>query len=107
MNDLCQVQITAPDPDWLLGFGRRLVADRLAAAVHVHAPIRAIYVWQGETKDHEESRITLHTRTALVPAISARLDAEHPYEVPGIVALPIVASSHAYAAWVREQTKSE
>lgn len=104
MSDVCQVQITAPDPDWLLEFGRQLVADGLAAAVHVHAPIRSIYIWQGEAKDHEESRITLHTRTALVPAISARLDNEHPYEVPGIAALPIVASSDAYIAWIREQT---
>jgi uncharacterized protein involved in tolerance to divalent cations len=45
-----------------------------------------------------------HTRTALVPRIVERLDPEHPYEVPGVSALPIVATSPAYRAWMLAQT---
>jgi periplasmic divalent cation tolerance protein len=42
-----------------------------------------------------------------VPRIVARLDDQHPYEVPGIVALPIVATSPAYSAWVLAQTSAD
>jgi uncharacterized protein involved in tolerance to divalent cations len=40
----------------------------------------------------------------LVPRIVERLDAEHPYEVPGVFALPIVATSPGYRAWMLAQT---
>ena len=104
-DELCEVVITAPDARWLAGFTRQLVVDRLAASAHNFTPIRSLYEWQGQLYDRAEARAALHTRTALVPRIVERLNAEHPYEVPGIVAMPIVASSPAYAAWVRDQTE--
>jgi periplasmic divalent cation tolerance protein len=104
-DELCEVVITAPDPDWLADFTRRLVVDRLAASAHNLTPIRSLYQWHGKLYDRPEARAALHTRTALVPRIVQRLDAEHPYDVPGVVAMPVVATSPAYAAWVREQTE--
>jgi periplasmic divalent cation tolerance protein len=61
-------------------------------------------MWQGQLHDRPEARAALHTRTALVPRILERLDDEHPYEVPGVLALPIVATSPAYLAWIIDQT---
>jgi|SoiMethySBSTD1v2_1073268.scaffolds.fasta_scaffold287897_1 hypothetical protein len=61
-------------------------------------------MWQGEVYDRAEARAALHTHTALVPRIVERLDAEHPYEVPGVIALPVVATSPAYRAWMLAQT---
>ena len=43
MTELCEVVITAPDPDWLYQFARTLVEDRLAASAHNFTPIRSIY----------------------------------------------------------------
>jgi periplasmic divalent cation tolerance protein len=105
-DEVCELVITAPDADWLIDFSRRLVADRLAASVHNLATIRSIYRWQDELYDRQETRAAVHTRTALVPRIIERLDAEHPYEVPGVFALPIVATSPAYRAWMLDQTTS-
>jgi periplasmic divalent cation tolerance protein len=102
--DVCEVVITAPDTEWLAGFTRRLVEDHLVAGSHQVTPIRSIYRWQGEVHDITEARVALHTRTELVPAIAARADAEHPYEVPCVVALPIVSGGPAYLDWIREQT---
>lgn len=103
-DELCEVVITAPDADWLVQFGRRLVSDRLAASVHNLGQVRSVYQWQGETQDRYEARAAVHTRVALMPSIVERLDAEHPYEVPGVFALPIIATSPAYRAWVLDQT---
>jgi periplasmic divalent cation tolerance protein len=104
MLDVCEVVITAPDADWLAGFTRRLVDDHLAAGSHHVTTIRAIYRWQDDVHDRTEARVALHTRTELVPAIVDRADAEHPYEVPCVVALPIISGNPAYLDWIREQT---
>jgi len=103
-DDICELVITAPDADWLTEFGRRLVTDRLAASVHNVTPVRSIYRWQGQVHDRPEARAAVHTRTALVASIIDRLDDEHPYEVPGVYALPIVVTSPAYRAWLLDQT---
>jgi periplasmic divalent cation tolerance protein len=41
-----------------------------------------------------------------VPRIVARLNDVHPYEVPGVIALPIIDSSPAYTAWLLAQTEA-
>jgi periplasmic divalent cation tolerance protein len=104
-DDCCEVVITAADADWLAGFTRRLVADRLAACGHVVERIRSVYRWDGEVQDEGEARVALHTRTALVPEVVARTEAEHPYEVPCVLALPVLGGNPAYLDWIRAETR--
>jgi periplasmic divalent cation tolerance protein len=101
---ICEVVITAADPEWLAGFTRRLVEDRLAACGQQVAAIRSIYRWDGAVQDDPEARVALHTRTELVERIVERADAEHPYDVPCVLALPVVAGNPAYLDWVRRET---
>jgi periplasmic divalent cation tolerance protein len=103
-TDVCEVVITAADPEWLAAFTRRLVADRLAACGQQVTAIRSIYRWDGAVQDEPEARVALHTRTALVEKIVARAGAEHPYDVPCVLALPVVAGNPAYLEWVRQET---
>lgn len=103
-DEFCEVIITAPDHEWLAAFVRRLVEDRLCAAGHLF-PMRTIYRWQGALHDTTETRAALHTRASLVAAIVERTDAEHPYEVPGVVALPITAGGSAYLDWITASTR--
>lgn len=106
VDDLCEVVITAPDAEWLAGFVRGLIADRLCAGSHHIERVRSIYPWRGEVYDVTEARVAFRTRTALVPAIVERTRAEHPYEVPGVVAVPIVAANPDYAQWIRDHTRA-
>jgi periplasmic divalent cation tolerance protein len=66
--------------------------------------VRSIYRWQGRIEDATEAKVTLHTRAALMPAIVERTLAEHPYEVPQVLALPIVDANPAYWQWVLDAT---
>jgi periplasmic divalent cation tolerance protein len=102
--EFSEVVITAADPEWLAGFTRRLVEDRLAACGQQVAAIRSIYRWDGAVQDDPEARVALHTRTALVERIVERANAEHPYDVPCVLALPIVAGNPAYLDWIRAET---
>jgi periplasmic divalent cation tolerance protein len=72
MTDLCEVVITAPDPDWLRRFTRELVDQRLCSCVHNFSPVHSIYRWQGEVHERTEGRASVHTRRELVAAIAER-----------------------------------
>jgi periplasmic divalent cation tolerance protein len=96
--------ITAPDPDWLVEFTRRLVTDRLCASGHNFAPTRTIYRWQGQVHDKTEGRVALRTRRSLLPQIVDRAKREHPYEVPSVVAIPIIDGGPDYLRWILDET---
>lgn len=102
---VCEVVVTAADPEWLAGFTRRLVEDRLAACGHQSAPIRSIYRWEGAVHDEPEARVALHTRASLVPEIVARAGAEHQYDVPCVIALPVQGGNPDYLAWITAETR--
>jgi len=103
-EEICEVIITAPDAEWLANFAKDLVDRRLCAAAHNSAIIRSIYRWKGDVYDEREARVALHTRLSLVPSIVELTDTEHPYEVPCVVALPVVAGNPRYIQWVLDQT---
>jgi periplasmic divalent cation tolerance protein len=103
-TDICEVIITAADPEWLLDFTRSLVRDRLAACGQHTLSIRSVYRWQGAIEDESEARVALHTRISLVPNIVERADRDHAYDVPCVIALPVIAGNPAYVQWVMDET---
>ena len=103
-REVCEVIITGGDADWLTDFTRRLVEARLAACGHISTPIRSIYRWAGAVRDEPEARVALHTRRSLVPRIVRRTDEEHAYEVPCVIAVPIVAGNPDYTQWILDST---
>jgi periplasmic divalent cation tolerance protein len=103
-EEFCEVVVTADDADWLAGFTRTLVEERLAACGHHISPIRSVYRWKGTVHDEAEARVALHTRAALVPAIVRRTQQLHPYEVPCVIALPLVGGNPDYLRWIAEET---
>jgi periplasmic divalent cation tolerance protein len=102
VNEIVDVEITAPDADWLADFTRRLITDRLVASGNI-APVRSLYRWAGTIEDRTEHLVVLHTQRAHVAEIIDRTLAEHPYEVPGLRAVE-VDTHPTYAAWVVEST---
>jgi periplasmic divalent cation tolerance protein len=104
MSELCEVVITAPDPDWLYAFARELVKDGLAASAHNFTPVRSIYRWRGQVHERAEGRVSLHTSRNRIADIVARAQREHPYEVPGVSARPIIGGNPDYLAWMAAET---
>jgi periplasmic divalent cation tolerance protein len=105
-EDVVEVVVTGPDADWLAGYTRTLVEERLAACGHRLAAIRSVYRWEGQVHDEPEARVALHTRRALVPAIVARTTELHPYDVPCVIALPLAGGSPDYLRWVVAETRA-
>ena len=97
--------VTCPDRAGALTIARTLVEERLAACGHVGA-IRSVYRWDGAVHDGPEARVGLHTRRSLVPAIVARTRELHPYDVPCVIALPLVGGSPDYLRWLAAETEA-
>ena len=103
-EEICEVVVTGPDMSQLGDFTRRLLDDRLVACGQHIISIRSLYRWDGAVQDDHEARVALHTRLSLVDQIVARAEREHPYDVPCVIALPVVAANPAYVKWVLAET---
>ncbi len=101
---ISEVVITAADPEWLASFTRTLVEERLAACGHNVSPVRSIYRWEGAIQDETEARVALHTRTELVARIVERTRNDHPYDVPCVIAMPVIGGNPDYISWVQRVT---
>jgi periplasmic divalent cation tolerance protein len=104
-EDCCEVVVTAADAGSLAALTRTLVEERLAACGHQIAAIRSVYRWEGAVHDEPEARVALHTRRALVEALTARVVELHAYDVPCVIALPLVGGNPAYLAWIAQETR--
>ncbi|MGH8802306.1 MAG: divalent-cation tolerance protein CutA [Casimicrobiaceae bacterium] len=84
---------------------RVLIDDRLAACVNIGAPVESIYHWQGRTETAREIPLAAKTRATLVPAVEAAILRLHPYDIPEIIAIPVVGGHARYFAWVDTETR--
>lgn len=104
MDELCEVTVTAPDPEWLASLARELIERRLYASAHVVSPIRSIYRWRGTIEDTTEALAFLRSRHSHLDAIVDLVRERHPYEVPNVTAVPVIGGNPAYLDWVRQAT---
>ena len=81
-----------------------LIEQRLAACVNVLSPCTSVYRWQGQVETAAEVLVFIKTTRARYPALEAAIRAHHPYELPEIIAVPLVAGLPAYLEWVRTET---
>jgi periplasmic divalent cation tolerance protein len=96
-----------PDRDNALELARHLVDARLAACVNVLAECTSIYRWKAKTETQAEVPVLIKTRQELLPELQAAIRARHPYELPEIVAIPVVAGLAEYLSWVSMETQAE
>lgn len=97
--------ITAPNEDEAARIARSLVEARLAACANIVRNIRSIYTWQGSVQDDAEVLMVVKTRKGLFEAVSGKVKELHSYDVPEIIALPIIDGSPDYLNWLRESTE--
>lgn len=81
-----------------------LVNSRLAACVNL-VPIQSIYTWQGKLHQEQEWQLLIKTDLSQFPTLEAKIRELHSYEVPEIIAIPIVAGSQLYLNWICAQVQ--
>ena len=82
--------------------GTLLVEKQLAACVNLSAEVTSIYRWRGEVCEESEVQGVFKVIEGRYEEFAAHLEELHPYEVPEIVAVPVLAGSEKYLKWVRQ-----
>jgi periplasmic divalent cation tolerance protein len=80
------------------------VQSRLAACGQVLSPFTSVYWWEGKVENAQEWMVVLKTTAGRVDQLIDRLRAEHSYDTPEIVAVPIVSGNPAYLDWITAET---
>ncbi len=100
MISAIQVITTTSTRENALDIARALVDRRLAACVQIVGPIASVYRWQGKVEESAEWQCVIKTRIDLFPALEGAIRALHPYQVPEILATPVVAGGGDYLGWM-------
>lgn len=98
----CLLNVTVPDKETADKITKVLLDKRLAACVGTTKEILSTYRWQGRIESEQELLLTIKTRKSFFPELSKTIKDLHPYEVPEIIALPIIDIEEDYANWMQE-----
>jgi periplasmic divalent cation tolerance protein len=79
---------------------RALVEKKLAACVNVMPAVRSFYRWKGVIEDEQESLLVIKSSRALFNDLRVEIEKLHSYEVPEVIAVPIVDGSEGYLEWL-------
>jgi periplasmic divalent cation tolerance protein len=79
---------------------RALVDQHLAACVNIVPGARSIYRWKGQVEDTAEWLLIIKSRRGLMDQLRLTIGSIHSYEVPELLAVPVVDGSETYLAWV-------
>lgn len=104
MDEAIVVLTNLPDRAAALKLAQELIARRLAACVNVLAECTSVYRWKGIVENASEVPVLIKTRAALYPELEAAIGELHPYELPEIIAVPVVRGLAEYVEWVSEET---
>ena len=105
INNVLIVFTNCPDAELADRIARTLVEQKLAACVHQLPPVASIYRWQGAVERAVEVPLLIKTTQERLVEVQEAIRALHPYEIPEIVAIPVVAGLPAYLRWVVDETQ--
>jgi periplasmic divalent cation tolerance protein len=106
MDDYIQLITTTDKREDAQTIAQALVERRLAACVQIVGPITSVYRWQGKIQTAQEWQCLVKSRRALYTPIERAIRELHPYQVPEILALPVLAGSEAYLNWIDQEVST-
>lgn len=105
IDNVLIVLTNCPDTEVADRLARTLVEQKLAACVNRLPAVNSVYRWQGAVERAIEVPLLIKSTRERLPEIQEVIRALHPYEVPEIVAIPVVAGLPAYLRWVVDETQ--
>ncbi len=100
MTDKIVVLVTCSSTREARKIARTLVERRLAACVNILDRIRSVYRWKGKVEESSERLLVIKTARGRFRALETAVRELHSYELPEIVALPLVDGLEEYLGWI-------
>ena len=97
--------ITAANKKEAARIGQYLVKNKLAACVNITKEIQSVFRWQGKVDRAKEVLLVVKTKKSLVTRLIRKVQSIHSYDLPEIIALPIIAGSKKYLDWINASTR--
>jgi len=106
MTDKIVVLVTCGSANEAGRIARSLVEQKLAACVNIlEVPVRSIYRWKGKVESANELLLIIKSSRKRFAALQNAIKQLHSYDVPEIIALPIVSGSRDYLTWLAESIR--
>jgi len=100
----CVVLCTCPDEDVAERIASAIVEERLAACVNRIAGVVSTYRWQGQIHRDSEQLLVIKTTRERFEVLRERIVSLHPYDLPEVIAVDVVAGFDRYLPWIEAQT---
>ncbi len=107
MTDFIQISITCPNQGVAQSIAQTLVKQQLVACAQISQAVTSIYQWQGKIEQEAEFVLQLKSHLSLFESVAESINQQHPYDVPEIIALPLIAISEDYRTWLAQICLSE
>jgi periplasmic divalent cation tolerance protein len=99
-NSYIVVLVTTPSKHEAEKIAQSLLENRLIACANIIGPVSSVFRWTGKIEKAEEYLTLMKTRKDLFEKVESTVKALHSYEVPEIIAIPVVEGSKAYLKWL-------
>ena len=100
-DEVLVVYCTCPSDEMAQKLARALVEAAVVACVNVISGVSSVYRWKGAVCSEREVLLMMKSTALQYPALERLILEQHPYDVPEILALPVVAGNADYLQWVR------
>lgn len=98
------VFVTASSKEEAQKIAQGLLREKLAACVNIVENVDSHFWWQGKLDRAKEVFLIIKTRKSLFHKLAKKVKYLHSYEVPEIIALPIIAGNKQYLDWIDDST---
>lgn len=102
---ICLLYVPFPSDRDYVSWCRSLVSRGLAASINA-VQAKSFFFWANQLNQTDEIILIMKTSKEKAEALKKAVEAEHPYQVPAIIEIPVVDVNAPYLSWVRENTSS-
>ncbi len=104
MTDFILVLSTFPTLEEAQKLSKELVKTKLVACANISSSMESFFHWKGQIEKENEVLVLMKTSKDLFEKLSDWIAKHHSYDVPEIIALPILMGSDDYLNWIKEET---
>ncbi|MDY6880204.1 MAG: divalent-cation tolerance protein CutA [Thermodesulfobacteriota bacterium] len=103
--DKIVIFVTAGSPEEAEKIADLLVKKRKTACANLVPKIHSLFWWCGKIDSSDEVLLIFKSKACLLQDIVSLVKEAHSYDVPEIIALPIIGGNEDYLRWIEEETE--
>ena len=99
------IYCTTPNRKEGVEIAKALIENNLAACVNILDKVESIFSWDGELTEEKEAMLVIKTRKELFLKVNIMIQKLHSYNVPEVIAIPIIDADETYLKWIAHETE--